>query len=233
MRCAIHQPNFFPRLSALAKLYTADCIVILDDVQFTRRDYQHRCRLAPLDEPNAEHWLSLSAHLPAGRATPIDQVRIVEPDRCRRKIRGTLLHSYGQSAHWSCVRDPLADMLDLLGKTDSLADIATASTRCLLDILGWQGQMIKSSDMAASTERSQRLADLTQAVGATHYLCGTGGMRYIEHQPFTEQGLTVVPFRAPSSGDVWRTATRLSALWALMIKGPRTLGAELERITEA
>jgi WbqC-like protein family len=44
--CAIHQPNFFPRLSTLAKLFTADIWVILDDVQFTRRDYQHRCLVA-------------------------------------------------------------------------------------------------------------------------------------------------------------------------------------------
>jgi hypothetical protein len=34
--CAIHQPNFFPRLSTLAKLFTADIWVILDDVQFAR-----------------------------------------------------------------------------------------------------------------------------------------------------------------------------------------------------
>jgi hypothetical protein len=47
LTCAIHQPNFFPRLSTIAKLYTADAWIILDDVQFARRDYQHRCRLAP------------------------------------------------------------------------------------------------------------------------------------------------------------------------------------------
>jgi WbqC-like protein family len=35
--CAIHQPNFLPRLSTLAKLYAADIWIILDDVQFTRR----------------------------------------------------------------------------------------------------------------------------------------------------------------------------------------------------
>ncbi|MGW7024804.1 WbqC family protein [Streptomyces decoyicus] len=42
--CAIHQPNLFPRLSMLAKLFAADCWIVLDDVRFTRRDYQHRTR---------------------------------------------------------------------------------------------------------------------------------------------------------------------------------------------
>jgi hypothetical protein len=35
MLCAIHQPNFLPRLSTLATLYAADIWIILDDVQFT------------------------------------------------------------------------------------------------------------------------------------------------------------------------------------------------------
>jgi hypothetical protein len=232
MRCAIHQPNFFPRLSTLAKLYTADCVIVLDDVQFARRDYQHRCRLAPLNDPAAWRWLSLPTHLPAGRATLINQARLVDTARCRRKVEGTLLHDYGQSPYWPQVSGPLADVLDLFDKTDSLADIATASTRCLLNLLGWPGRMVKSSDMAASTDRSERLADLTRAVGASEYLCGTGGMRYIEHGLFIAQGLTVMPFRPPSTGDVWCSAARLSSLWALMSIGPDVVRAKLEGLAK-
>ncbi|GAA3826752.1 hypothetical protein GCM10022226_54450 [Sphaerisporangium flaviroseum] len=49
--CAIHQPNLFPRLTTLAKLFAADYWIVLNDVQFTRRDYQHRARLAALEDP--------------------------------------------------------------------------------------------------------------------------------------------------------------------------------------
>jgi hypothetical protein len=66
--CAIHQPNFFPRLSTLAKLFTADIWIILDDVQFARHDYQHRCHLAPVgDDRLPERWLTVPVHLPSGR----------------------------------------------------------------------------------------------------------------------------------------------------------------------
>jgi hypothetical protein len=230
MRCAIHQPNFFPRLSTLAKLYAADCVVILDDVQFARRDYQHRCRLAQLNDPADWRWLSLTTHLPQGRATRINQARLVDGARCHRKVEGTLLHDYSQSPYWSQVSGPIYDVLDLFDKTDLLADITTASTRCLLDLVGWQGRIVKSTDITASTERSERLADLTQAVGASEYLCGTGGMRYIKHEPFTERELQVIPFCVPSSGKVWGTATRLSSLWALMSIGPEGVRTELERV---
>lgn len=58
--CAIHQPNLFPRLTTLAKLFAADTWIVLDDVQFTRRDYQHRTRLAALSDPDRTKWLSIS-----------------------------------------------------------------------------------------------------------------------------------------------------------------------------
>jgi hypothetical protein len=32
LTCAIHQPNFFPRLSTIAKLYTADAFLFADPV---------------------------------------------------------------------------------------------------------------------------------------------------------------------------------------------------------
>lgn len=233
MRCAIHQPNFFPRLSTLAKLYAADCVVVLDDVQFARRDYQHRCRLARLDDPAAWRWLSLPTRLPNGRATRINEARLVDSDRCRRKVAGTFLHDYGQSPFWPQGSGPLAGVLDLIDKTDSLSDIATASTKRLLDLLGWHGRMVKSSDLAASSDRSERLADLTQVVGASDYLCGTGGMRYLDHEPFTARGLRVIPFCVPSAGEVWSTATWLSAMWAVMSSGPEGLQGVLEGLAKS
>ncbi|MFE7111305.1 WbqC family protein [Streptomyces sp. NPDC057575] len=39
--CAIHQPNLLPRLSTVAKILAADVWIVLDDVQFARRDFQH------------------------------------------------------------------------------------------------------------------------------------------------------------------------------------------------
>jgi len=80
MLCAIHQPNFLPRLSTLAKLYAADIWIILDDVQFTRRDYQHRCYLAPVPDARLPgRWLTLPVRLPGGRETLIRDARLAEP----------------------------------------------------------------------------------------------------------------------------------------------------------
>ena len=85
MTCAIHQPNVFPRLATLAKLYAADVWIVLDDVQFNARDYQHRAWLAGSD-PLHGQWLSLPVHKPFGRATRINEVVLLERDKSARRV---------------------------------------------------------------------------------------------------------------------------------------------------
>lgn len=104
--CAIHQPNFFPRLSTLAKLFTADIWIILDDVQFARRDYQHRCHLAPVGDAGLpERWLTVPVHLPSGRSTLIKDVQIAEPELTLRRVTGLLHQYYRRSPYRAAIWD--------------------------------------------------------------------------------------------------------------------------------
>jgi hypothetical protein len=119
--CAIHQPNLFPRLSTLAKLFTADVWIILDDVQFARRDYQHRCRLAAAHDSTARQWLTLPAHLPEGRATLIKNVRLVDPAKARHRTERLLQQYYRSTSHWRVVQDVMAPTLAAFDTSEKLA----------------------------------------------------------------------------------------------------------------
>ena len=229
--CAIHQPNFFPRLSTLAKLHAADTWVVLDDVQFTRGAYQQRCRLAATSDPARQQWLTVPVHLPHGRATLISQVRVIEPAATRHRTHRLLQQYYARSRYWPAFEPALSQALATLDTSDLLTDLAEASTRALLTLAGWRGTVLRSSDLTARTDKSQRLAELTCAAQATTYLCGTGGARYLDRWPFALHGLQVVLFTAPAHGDprVWEGASKLSALHALMAVGPVALSTELHQ----
>jgi hypothetical protein len=229
--CAIHQPNFFPRLSTLAKLFAADTWVVLDDVQFVRRDYQNRCRLAALDDPDVWQWLSLPVHLPNGQSTRICQARLVDARKTVRRVEQMLKHTYARSPYWDTFRPRLAEVLDLLASTDCVSDVAELSTRLLLELVGWHGKLLRSSELEARPGRSERLADLARSVDAGEYLCGTGGARYLDETPFRELGIAVTYFRLPEHethpSHVWSHANRVSALRALTTVGPNSLRQEL------
>jgi hypothetical protein len=224
--CAIHQPNFLPRLTTLAKLFAADYWIVLDDVQFTRRDYQHRARLAALDDPRRQRWLSLPTHLPDGRPTRIHDALIADPDLARRRAETILHQHYRSSPHWPALADSLRPVWDAF-TTGRTAAVAETSTRVLLDLLGWKGQILRSSRLPARPGRSQRLADLATLTGARSYLCGTGGMKYLQTELFTTRGITVTPFRAHGAGP-WEGSRSISALRALMLLGPGALSRELQ-----
>lgn len=215
--CAIHQPNFFPRLSTLAKLAAADVWVILDDVQFARRDYQHRTRLAALDSPDLQQWLTLPVHLPEGRATRIRDVLLVDPAKARRRTERLLSHYYGRSSRWATIRDHLDPVISQFDHTDRLTTVTEASTRALLDAIGWNGTTIRASSHAVSSDKSQRLADLTKAARATTYLYGTGGATYLDPTPFHAAELRLRQFTKPAYIEPtdWVLARRITALHPL------------------
>ena len=182
--CAIHQPNFLPRLSTLAKIYAADIWIILDDVQFTRRDYQHRCYLAQVPgTPFPGRWLTIPVHLPGGRATLIKDVRLAEPALTAKRTSGILRHYYRYAPHRSDILDLISGIEEAITSTERLADVSEHATITLLRLLNWPGTICRSSDIPARDGRSERLADLTRAVGAATYLCGTGGSRYLDPAP--------------------------------------------------
>jgi hypothetical protein len=86
LTCAIHEPNFFPPVDP-GQAVAADVWVIHDDVQFSCRDYQHRCYLPRPGRPARP--LAHRARPPPGGAGPlsrffletefVDNGRLVQP----------------------------------------------------------------------------------------------------------------------------------------------------------
>jgi hypothetical protein len=218
----------------LAKLFAADYWIVLDDVQFARRDYQHRARIAPIGRPDLAHWLSLATHLPDGRGTLIRDTRLADPQRSRDLTAQAIRHCYRRSRYWRQLSSVLDRVLEDFTGSDCGSDpgsdrtgvVAESSTRALLDLLNWRGEIIRSSQLQARSERSQRLADLAAVTKATTYLCGPGGLRYLDHDPFKAAHVRVEPFRTPSEG-LWSNSRRLSALHSLAELGATGLASAL------
>jgi hypothetical protein len=211
--CAIHQPNLFPRLSTLAKLYAADIWIVLDDVQFNARDYQHRAWLQRPDGIRGQ-WLTLPVHKSFGRATRMNEVLLLDNEKTARRVAQLTHHYYGNSRHWPALRGIVQQVAKATRLSNQLVDIAELSTRLILEHMGWQGTIVRSSRFSVRSERSARLADLATALGAGEYLCGTGGAKYLDESPFAHLGITVRYVALPHA-HVLHESKRISGLWWL------------------
>jgi len=106
--CAIHQPNFFPRLGTLLKIAVADAWVVLTRVQFARRDYQHRCLLAPDRKANALGWCTVPVHAAQGHSTAIDDLEVSDPEATARRIYRMIALHYARSPGWPAI-EPIVE----------------------------------------------------------------------------------------------------------------------------
>ncbi|MFF2642168.1 WbqC family protein [Streptomyces niveus] len=185
--------------------------------------------LGPLGAPSRQQWLTIPTHLPQGRPTLIRDALITDPDLARRRTLGMLQQHFGPSPHWPALTNALDPAMDAF-TTGKTAAVAETSTRILLDMVGWTGRILSSSQLLSRPGRSVRLADLAAATGARAYLCGTGGMTYLDQTPFAAQSITVAPFLPPTTG-IWSSGRRLSAPWALAALGPDTVAARLWELT--
>src|SRR4051812_29145970 len=100
MVIAIHQPHFIAWLGYLHRMAQVDCFVLLDHVQFERRNYQNRTRILMNGEAR---WMSVPVvqHSQLERIVDKEIDNRVEGSRHWGRIHGsTLQHAYGQAPYF-------------------------------------------------------------------------------------------------------------------------------------
>ncbi len=95
----IHQPDFVPYLGFFQRLLMADVFVILDDVQFIRRGWQHRDYIKGR---NGRRWLTLSLQK-GDFHQRINQVMLSNDKSWRNSHLNLLKDSYKRSKYFELI----------------------------------------------------------------------------------------------------------------------------------
>ena len=192
MLVAIHQPHFVPWLGYLDRMRRADLFVILDHVQFERRNYQNRTMIRLEDEAR---WLTV----------PVVQVsqkeRIVEKrvdntgaDEGSRwwgpNAFQTLRYAYRKAPHFEAYAPRLKAILET--RWERLVDLDLAMLDLMREAFGIDTPIVRSSTLACQGQRSELLLELCKVTGASAFFGGLGGSRqYLDHAAFAAAGMGV------------------------------------------
>lgn len=189
MRVAIHQPNFLPWPGYFAKLDQADCLVLLDDAQFSKNNIINRVRIMG---PDAPRWLTLpvAAHLGLSIAETYP-AKTDWPGATLSKLRNTYSRATHFKAAWPVVESWFA--------TVPAADLASINIHFIAAIAGHLGietPLERASKLGISGVSDTRLAAIVQklAPGGT-YLSGRGGAAYQDPSKFAAAGLALEFYR--------------------------------------
>ena len=168
MRVTIHQPEHFPYLGFFQKMQSADLFVVLDDVQYTKGNFQNRNKFQ--NKNGIEEWFTIEL-APNANKFNINEIVVSSNPKWKKTVLSKLWMNFKQ------------DFTEIY-KYDRLVDINMASINYCREKLNITTPMVFSSELNIKTSSSQRLADICKHFNATEYISGAGGKNYLDESIF-------------------------------------------------
>ncbi len=192
MIAAIHQPNFFPWLGFFNKIVRCDIFVLLDHVQFPKQgagSYVNRVKILVQGKPA---WITAPVDRTFKGVQPINRMAIKQGGNWQTKVIRTIDFNYAKAPFYHEVRDFLVDLIE--GPADGLSAYNHRNILAISERLGVDRQkFILSSSLDIPGSATEMLAEVTKAVGADGYMCGSGApLHYQQDEIFEREGLKLV-----------------------------------------
>ena len=185
MRCVILQPSYIPWRGYFDLMHRADVFVFYDDVQYDKGGWRNRNRIKTAQ---GTKWLTIPVRKSGviSRRIPISAIEVDGP--WARQHVAALRKSYGAAPYFD------ADWVERIyaNPPELLAEFTIASTIELAARLGiCDTRFLRSSELHASGNKTNRVIDVLREVGATHYLSGPSARDYVEPEKFADAGIAL------------------------------------------
>lgn len=177
------QPYFFPYEGYFQLLASADEIVLLDDVQFTRKGWINRNRIARDQE------LQISIPVSANSRSALISEMEISPSFFPGQLIKQLEHTYSKSENF----EEIISLLKVVINNDDvrLCSWLRNSLEVINTYLGISTKILYSSeiDPSPSARGSQRIINLCEKRNATTYVNLSGGRNLYSHEEFSNRNI--------------------------------------------
>ena len=191
MLVAIHQPHYIPWLGYLDRMRKADLFVVLDHVQFERRNYQNRTTILLEGEGKL---LTVPVVQVSQKETILEKA--IDNSETGSRQWGpnhfkTLKYAYRKAPYFAQYAPRLQEILE--ARWDRLVDLDLAMLDLVRDAFGITTPLARSSQMNVEGARSELLLNICREIGPnTTFLGGLGGSRgYLNLEAFAQAGIGV------------------------------------------
>jgi len=190
MNVVILQPSYIPWRGVFDQIQRADLFIFYDDVQYDKRGWRNRNQIKT---PHGKQWLTIPVHSRGAqtRNIPIHQIRIVWETPWNEEHLKAIQQFYSKAPYFDRYQDLLKRFYHR--HDEFLADFTIEFTIALARELGnTHTRFLRASAIDGITgQKTDRLIQILQAVGATHYISGPSAQGYMEPDKFEEVGITL------------------------------------------
>lgn len=186
VRIAIVQSNYLPWKGYFDLIRAVDEFVLLDDVQFTRRDWRNRNRIKTAQGPA---WLTVPVKTSGRFDAPINEIEVSDNDWGTRHWR-SIRASYARATHFATY----AERFEALFRGALPSHLSLINRRLLeflCDLLGIRTKLSWSTDYETRHGRNERLISICQQARADTYVSGPSARAYLDEGLFRAAGIQV------------------------------------------
>lgn len=189
----ITQSNYLPWRGYFDMLRSADEVVLLDSVQYTRRDWRNRNIIKTAQGPI---WLTIPVDVKGRYEQAIEDTRVTGPEWAIGHERSIAM-AYRRAAAFDEISPWLFGQLREAASEPFLSKINERLLRALCARLGIGVPMTRCTSLIdkgrlQAMDPTERLIALALKTSATHYLSGPAARAYLDVDRFTAAGLQVV-----------------------------------------
>lgn len=225
-RVAIVQSSYIPWKGYFDLIRCVDEFILLDDVQYTRRDWRNR---NTIKTPRGLQWLTIPVLSKHQFTQRICDTKIDSPSWAASHWKA-ITTSYAKAPHFKSMA-PALEAYYTGTPSDSLSQENRKLLEILCDLLGIKTPLRWSMDLPIQAETpTARLVTLCQKVGAQEYVSGPSAQDYLEESLFTDAGIRLryadyngYPVYHQMHGDFIHTVSVLDLLFNEGAQAPQFL----------
>ena len=189
MNVVILQPSYIPWRGYFDQIRRSDLFIFYDDVQYDKHGWRNRNQIKT---DQGRQWLTIPVHSKGVTdGIAIKDIRIDWSKSWPKKHLNALTYAYAKAPFFRSYQPWLASIYER--RDDFLAEFTIETTIELASMLGIEHtEFMRSSEIPGICgQKSDRLIQILQHVGATHYISGPSARDYLEPEKFELAGISL------------------------------------------
>jgi len=182
---SIRQPGYLPYLGFFKKIESVDVFVFLDDVQYSRGDWDNRNKIRT---SNDSAWLTVPILSKPARV--LNQVKIDYSKDWLYKHKTTIKFNYENSPFFDLYWKNIESIFDKSYK--KLLELNMSLIDYFLSVLQIKTETILSSTLDLNSTGSKKLLDICKLLDADTYLSGELGKNYLDKKIFQNANIKII-----------------------------------------
>jgi len=182
---SIRQPGYIPYLGFFKKIESVDAFVFLDDVQYSRGDWDNRNKIRTIDN---SMWLTIPILNKSGEL--LNQVKIDYSKDWVYKHISAIEFNYENTSFFNSYWKDIKSILEK--PYNKLFDLNIKLINYFISVLQIGTKTILSSDLDIDSKGSKKLLDICKELNADTYLSGELGKNYLDVNIFKDKNIQII-----------------------------------------